>query len=418
MIKKCTFEQTKNDLLNCINSLFICRIFCRKYFAYPQKNGSLSYSLAVKKFENIVNPKVPERNVQASASFINNTMNSTMNFKEILEEVQRTKEPFRTYPSVPTAYFNYSRRGWRVVEAVNKMLDEYDALCEPDFGSAWFYGQIEIKPKPKVSVGNQNSEREDSDPTPRLSLLKAANLNKVKEAGEGNGLISVTRDTPLNEAITLMILNDYSQLPILSGLRDVDGVISWKSIGRALALGKECKKVADCKEDIVVLNYDDPLFSAVKFVLEKDFVLVKQRDKTISGIVTMTDIGEQFISMAEPFLIIEQIENHVRKLLDQKFSIKELSIQPAYEEKSKVISSLADLNFGHYIKIIEDPEKFSKLKVNVDRTLLVSQLDEVRKIRNDVMHFDPDGITSKSLELLRQTVSFLHTLTSTLKARK
>ena len=105
-------------------------------------------------------------------------------------------------------------------------------------------------------------------------------------------------------------------------------------------------------------------------------------------------------------------------MLDQKFSIKELSIQPAYEEKSKVISSLADLNFGHYIKIIEDPEKFSKLKVNVDRTLLVSQLDEVRKIRNDVMHFDPDGITSKSLELLRQTVSFLHTLTSTLKARK
>lgn len=320
-----------------------------------------------------------------------------------------------TYPTVATGYLGYSRRGWRVVESVNKLLDEHEVLCEPEFGIAWFYGQIEIKPKPKVGAGKQNDETEDTDPTPRLSLLKAANLNKVKETGKGKGLISVTRDTPLNEAITLMILNDFSQLPILSGQRDVDGVISWKSIGRALALGKTCATVSDCKDDVVILNYDELLFNAVKFILEKDFVLVRQKDKTISGIVTMTDIGEQFISMAEPFLIIEQIENHIRKILDQKFSTEELSLQQTYEEKPKEIKSLSDLTFGHYIKIIEDPKKFEKLKVNIDRTLLVNQLDEVRKIRNDVMHFDPDGITIESLELLRQTVAFLHTLTATLK---
>lgn len=341
-----------------------------------------------------------------------------MDFKEILEHVQKTKKPYLTYPSVATGYLGYSRRGWKVVETVNKLLDEHEVLCEPEFGSAWFYGQIEIKPKPKVGAGKQTDGAEDTDPTPRLSLLKAANLNKVKETGKGKGLISVTRDTPINEAITLMILNDFSQLPILSGQRDVDGVISWKSIGRALALGKTCATVSDCKDDVIILNYDEPLFNAVKFVLEKDFVLVRQKDKTISGIVTMTDIGEQFISMAEPFLIIEQIENHIRKILDQKFATDELSLQQTYEEKPKEIKSLSDLTFGHYIKIIEDPKKFEKLKVNIDRALLVGQLNEVRKIRNDVMHFDPDGITSESLELLRQTVMFLHTLTATLKTKK
>lgn len=341
-----------------------------------------------------------------------------MDFKEILEHVQKTKKPYLTYPSVATVYLGYSRRGWKVVEAVNKLLDEHEVLCEPDFGSAWFYGQIEIKPKPKVGIGKQTDEIGNDDPTPRLSLLKAANLNKVKETGRGNGLISVTRDTSLNEAITLMILNDFSQLPILSGQREVNGVISWKSIGRALALGKTCVTVADCKDDVVILNYDEPLFNAVKFILEKDFVLVRQKDKTISGIVTMTDIGEQFISMAEPFLIIEQIENHIRKILDQKFSPEELSLQQTYEEKPKEIKSLSDLTFGHYIKIIEDPKKFEKLKVNIDRTTLVTQLEEVRKIRNDVMHFDPDGITTESMELLRQTVAFLQTLTATLKYKK
>jgi CBS domain-containing protein len=339
-----------------------------------------------------------------------------MNFKEILIDVQKNKKTVKIYPSVATSYLGVSRRGWRVVEAVNKMLDEHEVLCEPEFGSAWFYGQIEIKPKPKVSAGKQDID-EEADPTPRLSLLKAANLNKVKEAGEGKGLISVSKSTSLTEAITLLILNDFSQLPILSGQRDVEGIISWKSIGRAISLGKTCKTVSDCKDDVIILNYDEPLFNAVKFVLEKDFVLVRQKDKTISGIVTVTDIGEQFIAMAEPFLIIEQIENHIRKLFDQKFSTEELSLTSQYDEKPKTINSLSDLTFGQYIKILEDPKKFEKLEINIDRTLIVKQLDEVRKIRNDVMHFDPDGITIQNLELLRQIVSFLHILT-TLKTKK
>lgn len=337
-----------------------------------------------------------------------------MNFKEILEEVQRTKKAMRIYPSVVTEYLGVSRRGWRVIEAVNKMLEEHDLLCEPDFGSVWFYSEIEIKPKPKIGTGKHESS-EETDPTPRLSLLKAANLNKVKETGSGSGLITVTRDTPLTEAITLMILHDYSQLPILTGARDVEGIVSWKSIGRAISLGKECLTVSDCKDDVIILNYDEPLFNAVKFVLEKEVVLVRQKDKTISGIVTVTDIGEQFISMAEPFLIIEQIENHIRKLLDQKFAVDELCFSDSQEEKPKPINSLSDLTFGQYIRIISDPKKFEKLKLKVDRTIMIKQLDEVRKIRNDVMHFDPDGITQQNLELLRQTVAFLHTVTTTLK---
>lgn len=339
---------------------------------------------------------------------------SKKNFKEILVEVQHTKKSIKTYPYVATEFLRVSRRGWRVIEAINKMLEEHEVFCEPDFGSAWFYGEIEIKPIPKVGSGKRNID-EEIDPTPRLSLLKAANLNKVKDSGEGKGLVVVGRETSLKEAITLMILNDFSQLPILSGQRDVDGIISWKSIGRALSLGKQCNTVFDCKDEVMIMNFDEPLFNAVKFVLEKDFVLVRQKDKTISGIVTVTDIGEQFIAMAEPFLIIEQIENHIRKILDQKFSIEELNLLYQSNEESKPINSLADLTFGQYVRILEEPNRFEKLKLNIDRTLIVNQLNNVRKIRNDVMHFDPDGITEQNIELLRQTANFLNTLTTTLK---
>jgi len=137
--------------------------------------------------------------------------NSNKNFEEILIEVQTTQKPIKTYPNVALDYLGVSRRGWKVVDSINTMLEFHEVMCEPDFGSAWFYGQIEIRPKPKISVGITENNLEDSDPTPRLSLLKAANLNKAKENGFGNGLISVNRDTSLNEAITLMILHDFSQ---------------------------------------------------------------------------------------------------------------------------------------------------------------------------------------------------------------
>lgn len=342
-----------------------------------------------------------------------------LNFKQILEEVKNSQKKISTYPEVALDYLGVSRRGWKVVDRVNDMLEEHEVICEPDFGTAWFYGPIEIKPKPKVSANpDSKSNMDEKDPTPRLNLLTAANLNRLKEKGEGIGLISVTRDTRLIEATTLMIYHDFSQLPIINGTRTVEGVVSWKSIGRAISLGKQCLTVSDCKEDITTLNYDDSLFHSVKVVLEKEVVLVRQKDGTISGIVTATDIGQQFISMAEPFLLIEQIENHVRKLLDKKFDQSDLTFDNTYQEKPKDVKSLSDLNFGQYVRLLENPQKFEKLKLNIDRGLLTSKLEEVRKIRNDVMHFDPDGISPTNLEQLRQILNFLHTINATLKIKK
>jgi len=41
---------------------------------------------------------------------------------------------------------------------------------------------------------------------------------------------------------------------------------------------------------------------------------------------------------------------------------------------------------------------------------LVKELDNVRLIRNDVMHFDPDGISDDDLQALRRLVAFLQKL--------
>ncbi len=48
----------------------------------------------------------------------------------------------------------------------------------------------------------------------------------------------------------------------------------------------------------------------------------------------------------------------------------------------------------------------------IDRNIFISKLDEIRRIRNDVMHFDPDGVAESDLAMLQDFVRFLQDLIS------
>ena len=67
---------------------------------------------------------------------------------------------------------------------------------------------------------------------PQLQVLPAAKRSPL----------TVSREDSLRYAEAQMLLNDYSQLPVMSGERTVDGLISWKSIGQAHVVGKAGKR--------------------------------------------------------------------------------------------------------------------------------------------------------------------------------
>ena len=334
-----------------------------------------------------------------------------MNELEVLfREIHKTRTPVQSTPGKLLKKYGVSRRGTHVIRTVNLWLNKYDLMATPAFANAYVYGAIEISPIPKLGAkqSGENIYRDGAIPT--LSILRSANLNNI-EGEPIVKLISVNRDTTLTEAITLMIKYDFSQLPILSGRSEVEGLISWKSIGRALALGKECNKVRDCKEDVLVFSLDEPLFKIVKTILEKDAVLIRDKNKTICGIVTATDIGEHFISLSEPFLLLEQIENLIRRILADKYTKEDIS---HLLELEKELTDLSELTFGQYIRIIENPTNFQKLKIKIDRGIFIEILKKTCDLRNEVMHFNPDPIEKEEIEHLRQAVSFLTVIVSNL----
>jgi CBS domain-containing protein len=329
-------------------------------------------------------------------------MNKLENF---FSEIRKDKKGKRIPTKHIIEFYGVSRRGFRVIERVNSWLERYELIMEPDFTSANIYGHVEIKPKPTIPLSSELRKPKYSDAIPRIGIIKSSDLDNSENPE--TKLLWVKKEKPLDEIITLMLFHNFSQIPILSSKKDVYGLISWKSIGRALSLGKNCIVASDCYESVEVVNYDEPLFKAVKIVLEKEVVLVRDFKNEISGIVTATDIGEQFLILSEPFLLIEQIENFIRLILKDKLTYDDISKVLDPDKIEKEIKNLSDMSFGHYIRIFENEELFNKIELKIDRVMLQKMLKDVNKIRNEVMHFSPEEMDENDLLNLRRIQNFL-----------
>lgn len=314
-------------------------------------------------------------------------------FEQLVKDIKSDNKEFKITPRKLIGYFNFKRRTWNNQSVINKYIEKNKLEVIPSYITSWIDGDIIIKHKKKAH------SKVEADPIQRLQALPAANNNPV----------SVKPDAKLSEAVTLMMMNNYSQLPVVkTGGRDIVGVISWEAIGCGLANKQKSENVKDyISNEFITLGYDTPLLDAIPIIINKGFVLVQKQDKTLSGIVTTSDMGAQFLTMTEPFLIIEQIEINIRKILDGKLLLEEIQNVTQSNNPEKLISSIDDLTFGEYIRLIENPEHWKKLNLSIDRVHFVNQLKEINKTRNEIMHFEPEGTTPEQLDDLRKMTKFL-----------
>jgi hypothetical protein len=100
----------------------------------------------------------------------------------------------------------------------------------------------------------------------------------------------------------------------------------------------------------------------------------------------------------------------VRNLIGTSLLSSEISPVKGKKKLPAESHPVANLMFGEYVKILQDPILWRKLNLTIDREAFCGELDLVRKIRNDVMHFDPEGITPGDLEKLRSFSTFMKEL--------
>jgi CBS domain-containing protein len=306
----------------------------------------------------------------------------------------------------------------RQVRNVRVALAELSLETSPDFEGSGFDETISIR---------NSQARLPSIPTTTCDPNQAVNLgaesvaeprpvvdpiHRVSRFLPTAALVTVSRDEEAQVAITKMMLHDFSQLPVMQGDSKVSGMVSWRSIGQRRSLGCDAKYVRDCLETHFEVKAEDSIFDAIRVIQERDCVLVRSKENKIAGILTATDISVSFEQLSRPFLLLSYVENHLRALIAPRFTVDELQSAKDPMDTERKIIDVSAMTFGEYVRLLENPTNWSKLGINLERSLFVNQLNEVREIRNDVMHFNPEGIEEKDMLALRRFSSFLESIVS------
>ena len=190
-------------------------------------------------------------------------------------------------------------------------------------------------------------------------------------------------DQSLAEAQSLMSANDFSQLPVMTGPRDLRGAVSWRSIAQAKR-HKAQITLADATENASIVSAGDELLSQIDAIYKADFVFVRDDDDRICGIVTTADLTDQFRDLTTPFFQLGEIERRLRRCIDRAFSTDDLRAATG----NKKVGSADDLTFGQYVRLLSDESRWQRMDWEwADCKTFIGYLDAARVVRNRVMHF-------------------------------
>jgi serine/threonine protein kinase/predicted transcriptional regulator len=339
---------------------------------------------------------------------------------EFLQSAKKAAERESAYRmSVRELIGNWGARGrdFGVNQQVDADLGNHGMITEPDFRAVTLDDTVAI-----VLTTQRATDEAPTSHVDDASALEATQpeINVVLSNGEGawgSGLTignlpsaskevcSVTPDATFEEAITLMLTEDFSQLAIMTGPRELKGAVSWKSIAKARNANPDAKlSVAIVKAEAVPYTAD--LINMLPVIERQEFVFVHGPDRSITGIVTLADVVEAYGQMASPFFMIGRIDQSLRRIIEATFTIK--TIEPLIDPDGlRGISSYGRLTMGDYQRILENPHCWTKLGWSLHRKIFCERLEKIAKIRNNIMHFNNDPLPGDVLAMLQNFINLL-----------
>jgi hypothetical protein len=192
---------------------------------------------------------------------------------------------------------------------------------------------------------------------------------------------------------------------VLSGTHTLRGAVTWKSIAQA----RHASPSASFSAAIVRAHearYDQELIDVLTTLEASDFVFVRDEKNAIAGIVTTADVVHAYGELATPFFLLGELDQTLRHVISRAFTLQEVT-SLCDTDGTRSIRSFDDLDMGDYQRSLENPGSWAKLGWPLDRVAFVKRLDELRGVRNDVMHFNPDPVPADSVEKLRNILRML-----------
>ena len=298
------------------------------------------------------------------------------------------------------ALWGYKKRGAHILRVINRELARRGLVTSPDIALADYYGEIAVLYQQDLS----------GRPEIELGWPVSSVLDPERE------LVIVGPDESLSTVETLMIMNDFSRIPVMNkSRRDLYGSITWQSIARWQGDRSQATARQVMNRDRQAARSNDSLLLHINRIIENEYLYIREPAGLFVGILTATDLAEGFLVTAGPFIKIGEIENRLRALVNH---LPLPAIHQAAEivGATRAIESADDLSFGQYVAILEKGDNWQQLGLPFDRKTVIGNLKEVNTLRNDVMHFRPTELDSHAAEAIDKCLNWLRAIVSPLSA--
>lgn len=277
-------------------------------------------------------------------------------------------------------WWGAGRRGSLICQRIDADLANHGLTTTPDYRAIGMDSRLELQ---AVRFHGLESSPGEDEENGFIELRRT--VGTVPSASEG--IVSVPPTATIEEALTVMLLGDYSQLPVMSGKQSVEGAVTWKSIANA----RNADSTATLKDAFVRVEpvaYHRDLREVLPQIQQVGFVLVRGASGTVDGIVTASDVAGLFGDFEEPFLLIGELDLALRAVFASEFELDD--VNALCRPGRRGFAGFDDMSYGDYQRVLEEPDMWAKLGWPLNRAIFVKRLDEIRRFRNDFMHYTPD----------------------------
>jgi predicted transcriptional regulator len=241
---------------------------------------------------------------------------------------------------------------------------------------------------------------------------------------EEQQLVSVSSGTTVQEALSIMKVRGFSQLPVVEGT-EVLGVFSYRSLSQGLSKlpprikdGKAANilalRVEDFLEKLRYAHVHDELATLLDEFDVSDAILVGTPERLL-GMVSTIDALKYFHSVASPYVLLREIELAIRELI--RASVDEsnlriccdLSLKAHYAGQNRATpAQLLDMSFNDYVLVLRHRETWLRFSdvFGQNQDMASAKLAPLPGLRNDVFHFRRE-LTAAEYDTLRDSRDWL-----------
>jgi len=245
---------------------------------------------------------------------------------------------------------------------------------------------------------------------------------------EDQNVQTVSPDTLVTTALDMMNRHHFSQLPVVRDGR-VAGMFSFRSLAnQIIALLDTHGQLLGTPEDLVVddfksetrfISVDAPLEGSFHDLNESSAVVAGSRDN-LQGIITSMDILHHLHAVSQPFVLISEIERHIRSLItactqpDELYDCIKRALLDSPYPAHELPGDVTEMTMGDYLGIVRHGENwsayfgdaFSEGGSSIQRKMVDGYLNEIRELRNDIYH-RKRPITDEDIKSLKEHRSWI-----------